>query len=568
MNKIWQVAPPISQEVINSNPDLHPVILQLLHNRGLTEKLAINNFLQGAPLVDPFLFTNMQAACELIIEHIKAGHKIAIAGDYDADGVTASAVLSESLQALQAKVAVWIPSRLGEGYGLNQRIIDEVIADGCQLLITVDNGIKSQAEVAYAQEQGLAVIITDHHTAPEIAALPDCLIINPMAPNQGYPYKALAGVGVAFKLATALINSSKLGSEQKKLLIDSVLDLVAIGTVGDCVSLLGENRDLVKQGLTRLNHRPRLGINELLRVAGLQLPINEWHIGWQIVPRLNVAGRLAHANSAYQLLIAKDKTEARASAQHLQEQNISRQNMTKQILDACSRQVETDMFKHQILILLAPDVTVETDTSWPEGVVGLVAGRLSEKYHKPAVVICRSEGQLKGSARSLEQFNIVQALDQVQDCLERYGGHKMAAGFTVKPDRLEELIDRLRVLAAQALVEVDLRPQLKIDAELTCSTIDDKLIDQLEILAPFGTDNQQPVFISHDCQIADLVKIGNEGQHYRLSFGSNIGIAFSAGYKWPELKIGDKIDIVYHLEWNYFNGRKSLQLKILDIQYD
>ncbi|MFH0951546.1 MAG: single-stranded-DNA-specific exonuclease RecJ [bacterium] len=568
MNKIWQVAAPISQEVINNNPDLHPVILQLLHNRGLIEASARHDFLQGAPLADPFLFANMQAACQLIIEQIKAGHKIAIVGDYDADGVTASAVLSESLQALQAKTAVWIPSRLGEGYGLNQRIIDEVIADDCQLLITVDNGIKSQAEVVYAQERGLAVIITDHHTPPALEAMPQCLVINPMAVDQGYPYKALAGVGVAFKLASALISLSKLGSEQKKILMDSVLDLVAIGTVGDCVSLLGENRDLVKQGLARLNHRPRLGINELLRTAGLQLPINEWHIGWQIVPRLNVAGRLEHANSAYQLLIAKDKTEARESANHLQQQNISRQNMTKQILDACSRQVETAMFKQKILILLAPDVTTAEGESWSEGVVGLVAGRLSEKYHKPAVVICRSEGQIKGSARSLEQFNIVQALDQVQDCLERYGGHKMAAGFTVKPDHLEELIDRLQILAAQALVDVDLRPQLKIDAELTCSAIDDKLIDQLEILAPFGTGNQQPVFISRDCQITDLAKIGNEGQHYRLSFGTNIGIAFSAGYKWPELKIGDKIDIVYHLEWNYFNGRKSLQLKILDIQYD
>ncbi|MFH1412722.1 MAG: single-stranded-DNA-specific exonuclease RecJ [bacterium] len=562
MNKHWQICPQISQGGIDKHLDFDPVVLQLLHNRGLHGK-EIDNFFNDDLLHDPFLFKNMESACKLVIKHIKQGDKIAIVGDYDADGVTAAVVLKEVLDILHAKTEIYIPSRLKDGYGLNQRIIDKVIEADCKLLITVDNGIRSKQEVSYAKSKGLSVIVTDHHVMPSADDLPDCLIIDPISDN--YPFKYLAGVGVSFKLSVALISLSNIDNQTKEKIINKVLDLVAIGTIADCVSLLNENRNLVKLGLRLINIKPRLGIKELARAANVDFPLNEWNIGWQIVPRLNVAGRLDHANTSYKLLLTEDREEAIALANHLNEQNIVRQSITKKITEYCEKLIYSKMKDDKILVLLSPDIEKQGAESWAEGVIGLVAGRLVEKYGKPALVICSSQGQLKGSARSIDEFNIVQALDEVNEHLVRYGGHKMAAGFTVKPEKLKDFVLAIKMIAEQK-IDKELIPKIMIEAELTLEQINANLLDQLEKFAPFGQENPEPIFVSYNVKIDNCIAMGLSNQHLKMHFGQLEAVAFSIKPEWSKLKIGDNINIAYTLSWNEFNGRKKIQLKIIDLQ--
>lgn len=563
--KTWQVEPKPTELLIH--PELEPAIVLLLARRGLQDQTAIDQFFGDNQLLDPQLFANMAAAVEVIIAEIKAGRKIAIVGDYDADGITASAVLVEVLGILKAKTEVWIPSRQGEGYGLNQRIIDEVQAAGCQLLITVDNGIKAGAEVAYAQKLGLQVIITDHHLGPEDPAdNPPCLIINPSLSEETYPYKYLAGVGVAFKLASAVVKASTLPLATQDKILQHVLDLVAIGTIGDCVNVLGENRSLIKQGLRLLNKQRRLGLRQLIRLAGSKMPLTEWQVSWQIVPRLNVAGRLDHANNAYRLLVSSDQIETKTIAQQLNEQNSLRQEITKSIVADCQEIIDREMLSESLLVLTAPDISDPQAAPWPEGVIGLVAGRLTEAYGRPCVVICQSHGKLKGSARSIELYNMVEGLAGASQYLERFGGHKLAAGFTVKDEQLAPFIAALKTAAAEQLSGLDLSPKLKIEAELTLSEINDKLMNQLSWFAPFGQNNPVPDFVSYGLVINDIIALGAEKQHLKIKVGDCWAIGFNLLPQWSKLSINDRIDVVYNLEWNEFNGRRSKQLKIIDLR--
>lgn len=565
MEKQWNL--PENLNNILQLPDFDPVVLQLLAQRGITTQPEIEDFFNSPDLLDPFLFQNMRSAVDLIIKHIKAGNRIAIVGDYDADGVTSSAVLVEIFSLLKAKMQVWIPSRLGEGYGLNKRIIDEIITQDHKLMITVDNGIKSKEEIAYAQAKGLETIVTDHHLGPEHNSdLPDCLIINSSLPAEPYPFKKLAGVGVAFKLACALVDASTLSERTKYKIKEKVVDLVAIGTIGDCVSVLGENRSLIKRGLAEINKRSRRGIVELLRVAMVKAPFTEWHVSWQIVPRLNVAGRLDHANSAYEILLAHNRHEAKALAIELNHKNIIRQNITREIVESCDQIVQNQLMSDKALILLSPDIKEQSAITWPEGVIGLVAGRIVEHYSKPSLVICKSHGKLKGSARSIPNFNIVDALAQLSDNLERFGGHQMAAGFTVKDDKLDNFIAQFKLLANQQLQDHDLIPQLKINAKLKLEQINEILVDQLNKLAPFGQDNPTPVFISQDLIINDLIALGADQKHLKIRLGNLWAIGFNLLPQWKNLKINDKIDIVYNLEYNEFNGKKSIQAKLIDLK--
>ncbi|MFH0840451.1 MAG: single-stranded-DNA-specific exonuclease RecJ, partial [bacterium] len=409
----WQNYQKIDPAWQAEHSEYHPIVLQLLYNRGITKAEEIKEFLGDEQVWhDPFLFRNMQAACDLIIRHIKDGNKIVVYGDYDADGVTSSVVLVEVLNILKAKAEVWIPSRVLHGYGMNKDIIKELAERDIKLIISVDNGIRSKEEVALAKELGMEVIVTDHHTAPsDENDLPDCLIIDPILEQETYPFKYLSGVGVAFKLASALTELTKIDDKTKQNIKEKVLDVLAIGTVADCVKLYGENRLFVRQGLEMINKRRRLGLVELIRVAGIKDKINEWNIGWQISPRLNVAGRLDHANTAFELLITNNKEEAQSLAKRLHEKNIARQEITNKIAEQCQAMVEKDQQDDSILVCVEP----ESDEPWPEGVIGLVAGRLTERYSKPALVISKldtpgSNSKFKGSARSIEQFSVVDAL--------------------------------------------------------------------------------------------------------------------------------------------------------------
>lgn len=586
--KNWHILPKISDTsppapLLNRRGEYSEVVLQLLYNRGFTEKNEIEQFLNPdykKYAHDPFLFARMNEAVNLIIKHIKKQNKIVVYGDYDADGVTSSAVLFETFSTLKAKVDVYIPDRVSEGYGLNKKAIDKLKEAGAKLIITVDNGIRGKDEVKYAKSAGMEIVITDHHPAPEDAdELPDCLIINPIVENEKYPFKYLAGVGVAFKLAKALISKSTLFEDDKKKLEQKILDLVAIGTVADCVSLLGENRVLVKKGLEVLNNTKRVGLKELINIAQISNKVLEaWNIGFQIAPRLNAAGRMDHANTAFELLATKNKSEAVSIARRLNDKNIERQKVTDEIIENAYEQIKDDV--DNIIICVCPN---ELEKIWNEGVIGLVAGRICEKYYRPTLIITKTGETLKGSGRSIDEFNIIKAVEECGGYLEKFGGHAAACGFSLLGNNLDKFIEKIKRIADKKLKDIDLKPKIVIDTELDLSEVNEKFIKDLEKFAPFGENNPRPKFVSRGVQIKDIVSMGINGQHVkfklateevellrlqsnRSSSTSFWAVAFGQAEKWQELRIGDKIDIVYYAEMNEFNGKRKAQLKVVDIK--
>lgn len=588
--KVWQVAPPLSADALAQYPEASPLIAQLLFNRGLKDPADVRRFFADADFYDPFAFRHMAAATDLVISHIKAGDKIVVYGDYDADGVTSSVILLETLRILHGQAEVYLPDRVTEGYGLNKMAINQIAAQGVKLVITVDNGIRNKAEVDYAKERGLDVIITDHHILPESPAdRPNCLYINPADPADAYPWKYLAGVGVAFKFISALLSKANLSDEQKRLISERCLDLVAIGTVSDLVNILGENRRLVQEGLAVLNRTKRLGLQELIRAAKINgsKPLEAWNIGWQIGPRLNAASRLAHANSAFALLTTTERTEAQELAEELNQRNASRQQITAEMVAQAEEQIDQAQLPPIIIVVAGPDQI------WNEGVVGLVAGRLAEKYYRPVLVIARlvEEAEFdpaskklvpkkitfKGSGRSVEEFNLIAAVEECAANLDKYGGHPMACGFSVASvDKLEAFRRQITELAATRLQGVNLQPKLKIEAALPLTDIDLTLLDRLNSFAPFGQNNPQPRLVSYDLRLDDIVTMGLNNQHIKLRVsatdpGSGAtkaiwAIAFGAAADYQNFRVGDQVDVVYYLEVNEFNGRREPQLKIIDLR--
>jgi single-stranded-DNA-specific exonuclease len=572
MNNKWELKPAFGNDFIKKNPEYNKIILQLLFNRRLINKEEIESFFQPdeISLSDPFLLKNMEAAATLTIKNIKEQNLIAVCGDYDTDGVTATAALIEILNIFKAKTTVFIPGRTSGGYGLNKKAIDELAKNGAKLIITVDNGIRSKEEVAYAKNLGLEIIITDHHEPPlDKNDWPDCLIINPKA--EDYPYKSLAGVGVAFKFIQGLIKLSKLDEQLKSKLAEKVLDLVAIGTVADMVSLLGENRTLVSQGLKVINQGKRLGIAELIKVAQTNgnpnKKVNSFHIGWQISPRLNSAGRMDHANTAYELLITKDKTEAQTIAKKLNVKNSERQKITEEITAYCCKIIEKKMLNDKILAVCSPNIEEIEVEGWQEGVVGLVAGRLCEKYARPVLVITKTKNEIKGSGRSIDEFNIMEAIEGSSEFLEKFGGHAAACGFTLKSrEDLDGFIKQMKKITSRTLAGAELSSKILIEVEIDLLDINDELLEALEKFEPYGEDNGKPKFLSRGLKIMDKVNMGVDAQHIKFRFGSIWAVAFSQAENLKDLKIGDEVDVVYYLEFNEFNGRRTAQIKIVDIK--
>ncbi len=577
--------------------------MQLLFNRQLKDREEIERFLSGElkedrtlvigdneqdRFYDPFLFKDMEASVQLIIDQIKAGAPILIYGDYDADGVTSSAVLLEVLQILQAQVEVYLPDRVSEGYGLNKAALDLIAKQGFKLIITVDTGIRNQAEVAYAKSLGLEIIITDHHLLPETAEdLPDCLIINPADKRNNYPGPTLAGVGVAFKLASALIHKAKLPLRQKQLILEKILDLVAVGTIADLVSLLGENRLLVKRGLEIINRQRRLGLRELIKVAKIseKKAIEAWQVGWQLGPRLNAASRLSHANTAFSLLITTNQEEASSLANELNQKNLSRQKITEEIRVAVEQQLAKTAIP-KIIISVAPK-----DQVWNEGVIGLVAGKITEKYYRPSLIITRvvekfefdsqqkklvpKKFSFKGSGRSIPGFNLVKALESCAAYLDKYGGHPLACGFTISSEEnLEKFKKQLREIANQEIVGNILIPKLSLEMELKFAQIDLGLVEEINRLAPFGQDNQPPKFASYQLKIEEINLLGLDKQHIKIRFSqlgdqtssSFWGLAFGEAERYQDLVVGEQVALSYYLEINEFNNKREVQLKIIDLK--
>ena len=558
-SKRWQVAPPVTAEDLARFPDLPPLIAQLLHNRNIHGPGEARAFLEGgAQGHSPFELKGMYRAVDRLLEAVRSEESIAVYGDFDTDGVTATALLVQTLSALGAQVRPYIPSRVDEGYGLNIEALRELWRQGVRLVVTVDCGIRSIDEVEQAS-RGLDLIVTDHHTVGDELP-PAVAVINPKQPGCIYPFKLLAGVGVAYKLAQGLFLAQKRLDTPADLAAEDLLDLVALGTVADLVPLTGENRELVRRGLEKLKS-PRPGVEALMADARLRRgSVDATAIGFRLGPRLNAAGRLEHAMLAYSLLTSTDMLETRELATKLGALNRRRQELTEKTVVEAETQVQE----------LDPDAYLYLVTSdeFLPGIVGLAASRLTEAYYRPSVVVERGPEESRGSCRSIPEFHITKALDKCKDLLVRYGGHAAAAGFTVETVKLDALRERLQAIAAEKLSEVDLRPALKIDVELPLEEVTWATHGLLEMLEPTGMENPQPVLSSPGVEVRDKRALSG-GKHLKLVLRDGKGEArdaiwFRQGYQIDE--VPDRVDVAYTLEANEWNGRRQLQLQVQDLR--
>jgi len=489
---------------------------KLLAARNLRETDDIESFLDPRyeKLHDPMQMSGMRAAVDRIKNAISQNQQITVYADYDADAVTAAAVLLRYFQHSNYKrVDFYIPDRFAEGYGVNPEAVKLLKERGTDLIITVDCGINAVESVDIANELGLDVIITDHHQLtgeiPKAAA-----VVNPHQPNDTYPCKDLTGVGVAFKLVQALSDNDPW--------IKWLLDIVAIGTVADCQSLLYENRILVKWGLFVLQKTRWIGLKKLLEAAGINAgPYDTYQIGFIIAPRINAAGRIDSADIALKLLLTDDAAEAELLADKLDELNRQRQAHTERILSEA---------REQVLALGDKKILLAAGEGWHRGIVGLVAGKLTEEFYRPVLVMEKTATEAVGSARSIGNFNIVEAISASSEILVKYGGHPQAAGFTLKSEHIELFHKNLLEYAEQTLTEEDLSPTLHYDAEIELKDINDSLLALLEKFAPFGQGNPRPRFKIKELRIKNIRAIGNEGKHLRLGLESENQIIGSVGF--------------------------------------
>ncbi len=559
--KRWQIAPRVSSLVVARFPNLHPLVVQILYNRGITAPEQAETFLAPDALIgNPFQMRGVNEAIDRLRRAIRAGEAIAVYGDFDADGVTATALLVQVLKSLGAKAKPYIPHRVDEGYGLNLEALQQLKDEGARVVITVDCGVRSLDEVAFGTRIGLDMIVTDHHAPTD--ALPDAFaVIDPKQPQCQYPTKELSGVGVAFKLAQALlrVNDRVPLKNQTPISEDALLDLVALGTVADLVPLTNENRALVKRGIARLRQSERPGIQSLIRHAAIKPEmLDTGNIGFTLAPRLNAAGRLEHALMAYDLLTTIYPDEAEALAQKLEATNRERQQLTAKLTLQARDVVAARADDESLLFVVDPEFL--------EGIVGLIASRLTEEFYRPAIAVHRGESESRGSARSISEFNIVAALDECRELLVRHGGHAMAAGFTVRNENLSALEARLRAIAARALAPSELAPTLTVDAEASLSEMNWALQKSLEQLAPFGYGNREPIFVSRNVGVREARLVGSEHLKLLLSDGQIVwdAIAFRQG-SWIG-NLPQRIDVAYQLDARTWNGERRLQLNVKDIK--
>ena len=554
--KDWHIAEQIPPDVDRALQRFPPLLRQILHNRSYDSEDEALKYLEARPPQgnQPENLLGLAAAVDRIRHAIRHQERIAIYGDYDADGVTAAALLTQALRRLEADVRPYIPNRFDEGYGLNNEALDVLRDEGVRLVITVDCGMRSNREAEHAREIGLDLIITDHHT-PGVEELPAIAVINPKQPGDAYPDKNLAGVGIAYKLACALLGETEgVGAEE-------FLDLVALGTVTDLASLTGENRFLVREGIKWLRQPRRQGVYSLINVAQVAAQqITAEAISFILGPRLNAAGRLDSAMAALELLLATEISEAAGLAQILDNHNRERQQLTRQIQTQAEQiALEKDP---QALLLFA------VDESFNPGVVGLAASRLTEQYYRPAIVAHRGDEFTRGSCRSIPEFHITQALDRCADLLVRHGGHSAAAGFTVRNEHLDELKQRLVEIAQEQLGQQDLRPRLKADAVVPLSEMRPDLLPMLAWLQPTGIGNPPAVFVSQNLKVLRSKTVGKDGAHLKLTVSDGRitydAIAFRQGH-W-QANMPAYVDLMYQLEVNEYNGQRVLQLNVRDLK--
>lgn len=549
-----------------SNQDLQltPLIRALLRKRGLEDEEAIRSFLKPSyelDLADPFLMIDMDKAVARIQQAITRKEKVAVYGDYDVDGIVSTALALELLEAQGLNPISYIPDRYSEGYGLHIAALEQLKKQGVTLIVSVDCGITATEAAAWAQQNNIDLIITDHHEVP--AELPQALaVVNPKRPSDQYPFKELAGVGVVFALVRALQQRTGLPEKGRE---KWMLDLVAIGTVCDVMPLVGENRVLVKYGLIVLQKTKRVGLVALAQSADIDLAaVRAYHLGFVFGPRLNAAGRLEHANYGLELMVTSDPIVAQQMAFHLEELNHQRRLEQDRVLreaDAAATERPDDA------------VLVLADPGWPHGVVGIVASKLAEKWQRPALVLQDlGDGKLKGSGRSYGLYSLITALRANEELFDRLGGHDFAAGFTLPAANLELLRQGLQDHYQTFSLAEDRPAAREADAVIDSATdVNWELLSQLELLEPFGNGNPQPLFELGDIKIIDVMAIGKDRQHLKLRLAAEEGgileaIGFNLAEKYPNIKAGQTVNVQHYIEKNQFQGRTQLQLVLVAIQ--
>lgn len=540
-------------------PNISPLVGQLLWNRNVNDPSQIEPFLNAEwnTLHDPLAMRGMDRAVARIARAVEQGERVAVYGDFDTDGVTGVALLTQVFRQLGLDVLPYIPRRLDEGYGLNIAAVEQ-LAREVGLLVTVDCGISNVDEIARAQALGLDIIVLDHHTPP--AELPAAhALVNPKLPGCVYPYKMLAGVGVAFKLAQALYRSGF----RYEFSARDLLDVVALGTVTDVAPLDGENRVLVRHGLTALNKTVRPGLKALMLASRARLPLDSRSIGFTLGPRINAAGRIDDAVLAYELLLAEDDVKAYKLAARLCSINEQRQQLTKEVQQRAQELAIASRKERKRLIVLDGE-------EFPAGIVGLVAARLVETFGRPVLLIERGEQLSRGSARSIAGFSIIDALTESGELFEKFGGHARAAGFSIRNDRIAELEQRLLAIAERDLHDELLVSRLHYDADIALSAIHPDFVDQLALLEPFGEANPVPVWVAHRVRIVDAKTIGREQQHLKLRVTDGRAVHEAVWWRAAEQRHnvagGAVVDIAFTVERDEFNGRERVQLVVKDVR--
>jgi single-stranded-DNA-specific exonuclease len=603
MQKRWIIHKKYPKTFAKKFPEYSPLILQLLWDRGLRDQAAIDEFFNPdfeTDLHDPFLMKDMERAVKRIFAALEGEEKILVYGDYDADGVTSSAVLMNTLMEIKHALRgmsrerageyldIYIPDREKEGYGITEKAVEELSRRRPDLILTVDCGVSNVEHIACLNALGIDTIVTDHHHVPPVRPAAYA-ILNPKQPDCPYPFKLLAGVGVAFKLCQALLlhlgqNYPEKHAKLKPGFEKWLLDLVALGTVADCVDLLGENRTLTRYGLLVLNKTQRSGLKKLITISGLETRENgnlvkgpildAMHISFQLAPRLNAAGRMDHANAAYKLLMSEKAEEAGELAEKLEKSNQTRQRLTEKMM----QEIRLRLGKKKTL----PLVVVEKGAGWKIGLVGLVAGKLTEEYCRPFLILSEEEDRLAGSGRSIPAFDLIESIEKCGPLLLQFGGHSQAAGVKLKKTQLKKFEKQMNEIAAEVLTEENLIPSLEVDAEIGAEQIGWDLLDSLEKFAPFGFANRKPAFLVRSLEVHEVKAVGSAKDHLKICLKTVLangrpkyfpGIGFRLGHLLQELperdaglRWGDRVDVVFQPEINEWNGNRELQMNVLDIR--
>ena len=527
-------------------------IAKILNARNITDMTSVKKYFSDEyeEGYDPFLMNDMQKAVDRINEAIENEERILVYGDYDADGITSTVLLVETLISMGANVSSYIPNRFEEGYGPNKEAFTKIIDSGITLIITVDNGIAGVEEIDLANELGCDVIVTDHHKIQD--TIPNAYaIIHPEHPEGNYPFKKLAGVGVAFKLAHALL----------EIFPDFLLDLVAIGTIADMVSITDENRIFVKQGLELINEDPRIGLKMLLELSGIDTKIDEQTVGFYIAPKLNSIGRMDSAKLGLTFLMAEEPVTARALADQIEQYNIQRKQVTEDIVKDVINKIESSDKKEKNVIMVSGE--------YHEGVLGIVASNIVEKYQKPVFIMNEKEGVLKGSARSIFDFNIYVAMNKISDLFVAFGGHTLAAGFSFEKsnfEKIEEFLDNEFEVFKQ---NNDLKANKNIDIVTSLEDISYQFLNSLDALKPYGMDFEKPTVLIENAMVLNKAYFGSDKQYLRLTIADEVGnldcITFKDSATFAKVEKNDIIDILCNVDKNNFNGRTKLQAHIIDI---